>query len=159
MPAHHAGKDLELPGVASPGLHDHHDVAPRPRFDGDVKKAEALLERFNAAAGTGDLDGLVAILADDIQLWVDGGGKAKGALPKPVYGKTPVAKVVLNTMRRLIPGGTVFRMARLNGRPGLIAYTGNTPEAAVVFEVGNERIKGIYVVSNPDKLRGIPEAS
>jgi len=128
----------------------------RHRFEVDKRRAEALLERFNAAAGSGDLDGLVALLADDITLVADGGGKAKGALTKPVHGSVPVAKVVLNTMRRLIPAGVVFRPATLNGRPGLIAYAGQTPQAAVIFEIGPERIESIYVVANPDKLQALP---
>src|SRR5215469_817162 len=113
--------------------------AERPRFDADIERAE----------------GLVAMLAEDITLWVDGGGKAKGALPKPVHGNTPVAKVVINTMKRLAPEGIAFRMARLNGRPGLIAYGAGEAQSAVIFEVGPERIENIYVVANPDKLRGI----
>src|SRR5213075_758081 len=58
----------------------------RHRFEVDKSRAEALLERFSAAAGSGDLEGLVALLADDISLVTDGGGKAKGALTKPVQG-------------------------------------------------------------------------
>jgi len=133
--------------------------APRARFAGDTEKAEQLLARFQTAANGGDLDGLVALLADDITLWVDGGGKAKGALPKPVLGATPVAKVLINTMRRLSADGITFRPARLNGRPGMIAYIAGAPQATVIFELGSERIEGIYVVANPDKLQGIPQAS
>ncbi|HEY6785287.1 MAG TPA: RNA polymerase sigma-70 factor [Gemmatimonadales bacterium] len=133
--------------------------AERPRFDADTERAEALVERFNQAAGNGDLDGLVAMLAEDITLWVDGGGKAKGALPKPVHGSTPVAKVVINTMKRLAPEGIVFRMARLNGRPGLIAYGAGVAQSAVIFEMGADRIENIYVVANPDKLQGIRKSA
>jgi RNA polymerase sigma-70 factor, ECF subfamily len=130
--------------------------ADRRRFEADQGRAAALLERFNAAAESGDLDGLVALLADDITLVTDGGGKAKGAITKPVHGSVPVAKVVLNTMRRVIADGVVFRPATLNGRPGLIAYAGQIPQAAVIFEIGPTRIEGIYVVANPDKLRSMP---
>lgn len=131
--------------------------ADRRRFAVDKTRAETLLERFNAAAGSGDLDGLVALLADDITLVADGGGKAKGALTKPVHGSLPVAKVLVNTMRRVASEGVVFRPATLNGRPGMIAYAGHTPQAVVIFEIGPERIEGIYVVANPDKLQGIPQ--
>lgn len=133
--------------------------APRARFAGDAKKAEQLLARFNTAANGGDLEGLVALLADDITLWVDGGGKAKGALPRPVSGATPVAKVLINTMRRVHADGTVLRPARVNGRPAMIAYAaGTAPQAVVILELGRERVEGIYVVANPDKLQGIPRA-
>jgi len=131
----------------------------RHRFDVDQGRAEALLKRFNAAAESGDLDGLVALLADDITLVADGGGKAKGALTKPVHGSEPVAKVILNTMRRLIPDGVVFRPASLNGRPGMIAYAGQTPQAAVIFEIGPARIEAIYVVANPDKLSRVSQTA
>lgn len=133
--------------------------APRARFAGDAEKAAQLLTRFNTAANGGDLEGLVALLADDITLWVDGGGKAKGALPKPVSGATPVAKVLINTMRRVHVDGTVLRPARVNGRPAMIAYAaGTAPQAVIILELGRERVEGIYVVANPDKLRGIPRA-
>lgn len=131
----------------------------RHRFEVDKNRAAALLERFNAAAGSGDLDGLVALLADDITLVTDGGGKAKGALTKPVQGNTPVAKVILNTWRKLIPDGVVFRPATLNGRPGLIAYEAQTTQAAVIFEIGPERIEAIYVVANPDKLSRLSQTA
>jgi len=128
----------------------------RHRFDVDKSRAEALLEKFNAAAGSGDLGGLVALLADDITLVADGGGKAKGALTKPVHGSMPVAKVILNTWRRVFPDVVLFRPATLNGRPSLIAYAGQTPQAATIFEIGPERIERIYVVANPDKLHSLP---
>lgn len=52
-----------------------------PRFDVDRAQADRPLQRFTEAAGAGDMDGLLAVLAEDITLWADGGGKARGGRP------------------------------------------------------------------------------
>src|SRR6266498_260007 len=61
------------------------------RFEADPAKARGLVQRFTEASMAGDLDGLLAVLAEDITLWADGGGKAKGAALKPVRGAADVA--------------------------------------------------------------------
>ena len=132
-----------------------HLAAPEPRFAVDPARAGELLRRFTAAAGAGDLDTLLTVLAEDITLWADGGGKVKGAASKPVRGATPVAKSVINGMRRGVPPGATIQTATLNGQPGIIASVAGRALAALIFDVRGDRIHTIYVVSNPDKLRGI----
>src|SRR2546426_710935 len=64
--------------------------APCGRFQASPEHAERLVERFTRATGAGDLDGLLAVLAEDITLWADGGGKVPGAALEPIHGADPV---------------------------------------------------------------------
>lgn len=125
------------------------------RFQADPAAAERLLERFAAATRDGDMDAMVAVLADDITLWADGGGKAKGAARRPVRGRTRVARYLLGARRRFPPGG-VIRRSRINGQPGFIVYASGRPLVAVIYDIRGDRIHNIYSVSNPEKLAKLP---
>jgi len=129
------------------------------RFDADPAQARRLTARFTEASVAGDLDGLLAVLADDITLWADGGGKAKGAALKPVRGAAPVAKFILGIMRNVVPAGTTFRTAEINGQPGFIAYLSGRPLSALIFDIRGGRIHTIYAIGNPDKLGSLPASS
>jgi RNA polymerase sigma-70 factor (ECF subfamily) len=133
--------------------------APRPRFEADAEQARRLTQRFTEASVAGDLDGLLALLAEDITLWADGGGKARGAALKPLHGATPVARFILGIMRNVVPAGTGFRPTRINGQPGFIAYLSGRPLSALIFDIRGGRIKTIYAVGNPDKLQTLPASS
>ena len=135
-----------------------HVGAPRGRFQASPEQAERLVERFTRATGAGDLDGLLAVLAEDITLWADGGGKAPGAALKPIHGADPVARFILSFMRRFVPQTRVVLAAEINGQPGFISYVSGTPVAALVFDIRDDRIRTIYAIGNPDKLRALPGA-
>ena len=130
--------------------------APRLRFEAAPADADRLLQRFTQAAQAGDMDGLLALLAEDITLWADGGGKVPGAALKPVRGATAVARFVLGVVRRFVPEGSAVRPAVINGQPGFIAYAGGRPLAALVLGIRGERIWAIYAIGNPDKLQTLP---
>jgi RNA polymerase sigma-70 factor (ECF subfamily) len=129
------------------------------RFEADPAQAKRLVERFTEASFAGDLEGLVAVLAEDITLWGDGGGKVRGAALKPVHGATPVARFLIGIMGRVVPAETVVRPAELNGQPGFIAYVSGRPLGALIFDIRDGRIQTIYAVGNPDKLQSIPAPS
>ncbi len=93
------------------------------------------------------------MLAEDITLVADGGGKAAGAAKKPVHGADHVARFVIGVTRKVGAAATERRSAEINGQPGYIAYLAGRPVAALVFDIRDSRIHGIYVVSNPDKLQ------
>jgi RNA polymerase sigma-70 factor, ECF subfamily len=133
--------------------------APRARFEADPAQAQRLTRRFTEASVAGDLDGLVALLAEDITLWADGGGKTPGAATKPVRGATPVARFVLGIMQRFVPAGTTLRPAELNGQPGFIAYLSGRPLSTLIFDIRDGRIHTIYAIGNPDKLQTLPATS
>jgi RNA polymerase sigma-70 factor (ECF subfamily) len=133
--------------------------APRPRFEADAAQAQRLTQRFTEASVDGDLDGLLALLAEDITVWADGGGKVPGAALKPVRGPTPVARFILGIMRRVVPAGTTLRPAEINGQPGFIAYVSGRPLSALILDIRDGRIHTIYAIGNPDKLQTLPISS
>jgi RNA polymerase sigma-70 factor (ECF subfamily) len=131
--------------------------SPQARFETDPAQAKRLVERFTEASFAGDMEGLVALLAEDITLWGDGGGKVPGAALKPVHGASSVARFALGVMERLVPRETVVRPAEINGQPGFIAYVSGRPLSALIFDIRDGRIRTIYAVGNPDKLQALPD--
>lgn len=136
-----------------------HVGSDRTRFDASPKQAERLMERFTKAAGAGDFEGLVAVLAEDITLWPDGGGKAPGAALNPIHGADSVARFIVGFTRRFVPQDRVVKAAEINGQPGFISYLSGRPVAALVFDIRHDRIHTIYAIGNPDKLRTLPAES
>jgi RNA polymerase sigma-70 factor (ECF subfamily) len=104
------------------------------------------------------MQGLLGLLAEEVALWSDGGGKAVAAL-RPVRGADRVARFVVGSLRKLVPAERVSRLAEINGQPGIITYAGGRPLSAVILDVIEGRIRGIYIVSNPEKLVGLPPSS
>ena len=133
-------------------------VASGSRFAAAPEHAGRMLERFNRATTTGDMDGLLALLAEDITLWSDGGGKAAAAL-NPIHGADHVARFIFGALRKFVPADHVVRPAELNGQPGLISYWRGKPRTALAFDVVGDRIQTIYIIANPDKLRALPDAA
>jgi len=100
------------------------------------------------------MQGLMAILAEDIVLQSDGGGKVQAAL-HPLHGPERVAPFLLGILRKA-PAGVSYRSARINGQPGFIGYLDNQPYGVLTLDIRDNLIQGIYIVVNPDKLQGLP---
>jgi len=132
-----------------------HLGASRQRFEAAPAQADRLVERFTQAAQAGDLDGLLEVLAEDITLWADGGGKVPGAALKPVHGARAVGRFAIGVVHRFVPAESVIRVAEINGQPGFIVYVSGKPLAALVFQVRGDRIHTIYAIGNPDKLQSL----
>jgi RNA polymerase sigma-70 factor, ECF subfamily len=129
-----------------------HVEAERPRFDPDPQARFALAERFLAAARDGDMDGLVAMLADDAALTGDGGGRAT-ALPRPLVGATAVAKAIRAFWVRGVGWGVSFAPGLVNGQPGFRTLDREGRVVSVfTVEIVDGRIARLYAVTNPDKL-------
>ncbi len=123
----------------------------RPRFNADQSTQRAVTEHFLAAASQGDIGELMAVLAPEVTLVADGGGKVRAPL-LPVVGADNVARFFLAVAGRLEPGQTA-RAAMLNGEPALIVdQQDGTPVAAAVLSISAHRVERIYLVANPDKL-------
>ena len=133
--------------------------SPQARFQADPAQARRLVEKFTQAAFAGDLEGLVAVLAEDITLWGDSGGKVPGAALNPVRGAASVARFALGVMERIVPKDTIVRPSEINGQPGFVAYVNGRPLSALIFDIRDGRIQTIYAVGNPDKLRSLPTPS
>jgi RNA polymerase sigma-70 factor (ECF subfamily) len=132
-----------------------HLGASRPRFDVDRAQADRLLQRFTRAAEAGDIEGMVAMLAEDITVWADGGGKARGAPLRPIRGPSSVAPFIVGVMQRFVPVETIARPALINGQVGTIYYAAGRPFVALIFDVRGDRIHTIYAIGNPDKLQAL----
>jgi RNA polymerase sigma-70 factor (TIGR02957 family) len=124
----------------------------RPRFQTSREHREALAHRFLAAAQEGDMGALESILAADVELHGDGGGKAP-ALARPLHGRTRVARAFANWTNVGRRAGFEMKPAWVNGEPGLVATDGEGRLAGVIaFAIAGEEIRGVYSVVNPDKL-------
>jgi len=135
---------------------EHVRVA-RPRFRASVRDQSDLLPRFVQATTKGDLDGLVALLASDVVLHTDGGGKAR-ALPNLIHGATRVARAIIGGMRKFAPQRYVLRMLEINGEPGFVSYVNGQSASALVLQAADDHIQEIYVITNPAKLVHLPAA-
>jgi RNA polymerase sigma-70 factor (ECF subfamily) len=133
-----------------------HVSAMRPRFKASSQKQSDLLERFLQAAGSGNMDALVGLLADDVVLHSDGGGKAI-AVPNVVHGVGNVARGIFGGLAKLVPRDLVRRMAQINGAPGVVSYLHGKPFSVLTLDVIKGRIRAIYIVTNPEKLAHLPD--
>lgn len=128
----------------------------RRRFDASAREHGELLARFLKAARSGDVQGLVDLLATDVVLHTDGGGKA-AALPTEVHGADTVAGTIVKRMGSDVPRDASGRLANINGEPGFVGYVNGKPFSAITIETREGRIQGIYIVTNPEKLSRIPD--
>lgn len=126
----------------------------RPRFDVPQDAHRRVVERFMHAARSGEREAIKALLADNVQIVGDGGGKVPSFM-KILRGAHRIANLYWVLWRKN-PGQVVYRMAQVNGEPGLLRYVDGRLESAQAFVTDGERIVAIYAVRNPDKLAGIP---
>jgi RNA polymerase sigma-70 factor (TIGR02957 family) len=132
-----------------------HVEARRPRFDTDRREQREVTERFLAAAAGGDVDSLLAVLAPDVVLITDGGGRAKAAR-RPITGADKVARFLVGIAQQGadIPG-LRMEVAEVNGWPAIVGWVGAEPFGSISLTLSGERIHQVLVVVNPDKLAGL----
>jgi RNA polymerase sigma-70 factor, ECF subfamily len=127
----------------------------RPRFRTPTRDHIELLERFYQAAGSGDMDRLLALLSGDVILHTDGGGRA-AALPLPVFGADKVARTAVIGLKRLQALHVLMRIVQVNGVPAFVSYLDGKPQSVFIVESRDGRIHAIYIVTNPEKLAHLP---
>jgi RNA polymerase sigma-70 factor (ECF subfamily) len=129
-----------------------HMEAGRPRFEANRKEREELAARFFDAVREGDVEGLRDLLASDVQLVGDGGGKAP-QFARAIAGAEDVARVLSVFFPRLFQIDVTFEPHEVNGQPGAIFRDrDNKVLYALTLDVMNGRIQTIRSVINPDKL-------
>jgi len=124
-----------------------HVAARRPRMDVDRAEQLAVVETFLAALSTGDLQGLMDVLAPDVVAIADGGGLVPAAR-KPLIGAEKLVRLLAGAAAA---PGFVASVTWLNGMPGVRLDFGEVA-AAVSLVVENGRITHVYAVNNPEKL-------
>jgi RNA polymerase sigma-70 factor, ECF subfamily len=125
----------------------------RPRFETEPAEAQRLTGAFLRACTTGDLEGLVSLLATDAVLYSDGGGKATAA-HVPIYGPDRIAHLFLGTLRKA-PTNLDLRWVRVNGQPGILAIVDGQVVQVTTFDIVDGRIATCFVIRNPDTLARI----
>src|SRR5262245_32567195 len=124
----------------------------RPRFDADDAERDELVRRFFAAAERGDVDGLIEVLAEDVIVHGDGGGKVPQWY-EPIFGADKVARLFARMGAQTETLGATFELDRINGQPGVIFRGPNGGVfSAMSIEVVDGRVATIRSVVNPDKL-------
>ncbi|MEU0459115.1 RNA polymerase sigma-70 factor [Streptomyces sp. NPDC006129] len=123
----------------------------RPRYEVDPAQRRDLTERFLAAAADGDLEGLLALLAPDVRLVGDSGGKARAPL-RVLETADKVGRFLAGAARKSLPDLSV-RFVELNGGPAVLVLSGDEPDAVFQLDIADGRVQTVYVIRNPDKLR------
>ncbi|WP_280399716.1 RNA polymerase sigma-70 factor [Nocardia carnea] len=134
-----------------------HVAARRPR--GVVTPAETrdALAAFRHAIETGDLQGLLDLLAPDVVLLGDGGG-VKAATPRPITGAAAVARLLASGLPRF--GDTLTaEPVDINGSPALIVRSGGEIDDVVAMRIDDGLVTGLYIVRNPHKLQRVSQAN
>ena len=128
----------------------------RSRYEVDPAQRRELTERFLAAAAEGDLAGLMEMLAPDVRLIGDSGGKSKAPL-RILETADNVGRFLVAVAGKGIPEMS-FRFLELNGGPAVLILSGDTPDSVFQVDVSAGRIRSVYIVRNPDKLRSLASA-
>lgn len=125
----------------------------RPRFTASRRETEEIVQRFRRACGAGNIDELMALLHADATLVADGGGKVSAAT-RPLIGADRVAKFIAGYAGKAHWSESDFHPVTINGAPGLLLRHPLAGDGAYSFDIADGRIRTVYVVRNPDKLRG-----
>jgi RNA polymerase sigma-70 factor (ECF subfamily) len=128
----------------------------RPRFTASRRESEEIVRRFRHACMTGNVEELMDVLHADATLIADGGGKAASAT-RPVLGADRIAKFLLGYAGKVSLSELDFPLVTINGAPGLLLRHPIAGTGTYSFDIVDGRIGAIYVVRNPDKLRGFLE--
>jgi RNA polymerase sigma-70 factor (ECF subfamily) len=136
-----------------------HVGAHRARYEASTEHSEALVRSFLAAARDGDLDQLVELLAADVALYGDGGGKAT-AIRQPLYGRDRVATFLIALFEQAPRLGVTVEAVLVNGGPGIITYD---PQGKIISVLSLEILDGVIQtvcgIVNPDKLQHLGAVS
>jgi RNA polymerase sigma-70 factor (ECF subfamily) len=133
-----------------------HVAARRPRISVSRSEQERVVERFLAALTTGDVPGLLEVLAPDVLVVGDGGGLAP-TIPKPVRGAAKLAPVMAR-FAEVAPGAKAF-IVDLNGGVAVRIDPGGENDTAVSVVIEDGRITEIYAIRNPHKLERLGEVA
>ncbi|SCX71280.1 RNA polymerase sigma-70 factor [Variovorax sp. EL159] len=127
----------------------------RPRFNVPRETHQRLLRAFADAAARGSLQDLKALMAEDVELLGDGGGKVQ-TFDKILRGSQRLAQLYFSLWRRM-GAGVRMELVDINGEPGMLRFLDSELESAQTFEIENDLIVRIRAQRNPDKLARIAQ--
>ena len=127
-----------------------HIAAGRPRFPASSEDGRRLASAFHKALLSGDAEALAQMLAHDVVLYSDGGGR-RPAAKRPLIGIDDVMRFQ-TAIAGVIAGMTPVRYGFINGLPGFITVERDGVQTTA-FEIADGKIAGVYVMRNPEKLR------
>jgi RNA polymerase sigma-70 factor (ECF subfamily) len=124
----------------------------KPRFEASREERERLATRFFAAVSDGDMEALVGMLAADVVVYGDGGGKAP-SWPRPIFGRDRVSRLFAGWGRQLADTGISLQLHEVNGQPGAVMLD---PQQRIInvfsLDIADGVVQTIRSVINPDKL-------
>lgn len=123
----------------------------RPRFPASPEVHAQMVGRFMDAFIAGDIEGLTSLLAEDVTVWSDSGGKVAGAARQPIQGREKVARAAISLLSNA-PAGTTFEVIEANGLPALLIRVKGQIIGLLALEVAGDVIRAVRNVANPDKL-------
>ena len=137
-----------------------HVQAARPRFPVSERRGQELAQAFFVASRAGDVGALKALLASDVVMYSDGGGK-RSAATRPVAGVDRVSQFFAGLARKEARGPSPsvphpsqpYRPARIDGLPGFVTHDPAGIPQTTALAIEADQIVMIYIVRNPDKLR------
>ncbi|MGI5460537.1 RNA polymerase sigma factor SigJ [Streptomyces sp. CA-249302] len=131
-----------------------HVHARRPLYQAHPRVRREATERFVRAALGGDIGELMEILAPDVTVWSDGGGKRRATGLRPVHGRDKVVRLISSFTTRRDRPHLDLSYRRVNGDDAAVLFEGDSPYAVMVMDLTPEgdRVSGVYIVTNPDKL-------
>ncbi|MFE2066452.1 RNA polymerase sigma-70 factor [Streptomyces sp. NPDC059467] len=127
----------------------------RPRYEVDPAQRRDLTERFLAAAAEGDLEGLMSLLAPDVRLVSDGGGKATAAL-RVIVTPAKVGRFLLGVARKE-GAGMSLRFLEINGGLAVLLLAEGEPDSVLQLDVADGLVRTVHIIRNPDKLRSLAD--
>jgi RNA polymerase sigma-70 factor (ECF subfamily) len=133
----------------------------RPRFEASQQRRDQLAGSFLAAVSNGDLQTLEELLAHDVELHGDGGGRVR-AITRPIHGRAKVARALLSWMRPAEPfGGWLLHQVQVNGQPGAkVSDAAGKLFAVLVLDIAADgHIQAVRSIVNPDKLRHLHQTT
>jgi RNA polymerase sigma-70 factor (TIGR02957 family) len=131
-----------------------HVRSRRPRFTASGDQQHEVVRRFMESCATGDLDAVVAALAPDVAVVMDGGGRVRAAL-RPVSGVEKVARLLLGLAAKPEVRELASEPAEINGAVGIVWTSGGVPVMAGTVELDDDRVARVLVFRNPERLAGL----
>ena len=130
----------------------------RPRYTVAQDEGSRIAEAFFTASRSGDIDGLRTLLAQNVVVTSDGGGKVHAFL-NPIVGLNAVLRLYEGLTRKLgITDGGFYKPVRIDGLPGYVSYERDNVFQTTAFEIEDGKIVTVYITRNPDKLQHVAKA-